>query len=792
MIKKMVVLIAVSLLGACSEQQLFVRSESSEPAVSGAIQDIRLVHTPEGIEVQVEGTRPMVYATFRLTNPDRLVIDIAQTDLGRFRAPIRPGPGETGLVQSVTPITPENMSPVPNGLGTKKGGVARLEIALANHAKANVRTEGTRMVVEVTQSLPPLTSSAVEATPNVAPVASQVSYPAATVVTGIAMIQKPRLELVVTADGKIAFKDFTLSKNRLVIDLLNVRLAKPIESIYPGEGAKPVVRQVRVGKHPDKVRLVVDLEKRIFHHVESEANRLHVYLGTVGTETAKPSPVPVVPTPVVAKEAPMPAKPVAEILSAPKTVPVQTKTVAHGPELPKTLPAAAHEPELPKTLPVVASEREPPKPAGTEEPKVSPEEAQAYVGKKISLDFQNADIAHVVRLIADVSGLNIVLGDNVKGEVTMSLMDVPWDQALDTLLQINNLGQTRKGNIILIATLEDIVRQKDQEARAKENESRAEDLATRVITVNYSTAKDLAPSIKKLLSPRGDLTVDDRTNTIIVKDIQRHLDQADELVKTLDLQTPQVMIEARIVQMSPTFNRSLGIQWGVQYNDILDAARIGLGNASSGSAFGTPTPTFAVNLPASSSVAGLGFTFGRFTDNPFNLDLRLSAGESQGLTRIVSTPKISVLDNQEARIQQGESIPYATTSITGGTQTTFIDASLTLVVTPHISRDGNVLMKITVTKNAPGEVRVEASGPSILKKEATTIIQVKDGETAVIGGIYEVSKSDSSGGVPYLMDVPILGRLFRTDTKREDVSELVVFLTPKIVKTGQTPATPLL
>ncbi|HLG22006.1 MAG TPA: type IV pilus secretin PilQ, partial [Candidatus Manganitrophaceae bacterium] len=437
-------------------------------------------------------------------------------------------------------------------------------------------------------------------------------------------------------------------------------------------------------------------------------------------------------------------------------------------------PASDQKAQLPK------SGREEPKKKEKENKEGAP--AAKYTGRKISLDFQDADITNVIRLIADVSSLNIVLGEDVKGKVTLKLVNVPWDQALEIILKMNNLGQIREGNIIRIATLANIAKQQDEEAKAKESQIKAEDLITRILPINYSKAKELSEPLKKILSPRGDITIDDRTNTMIVKDIEKNLAEVERLVKTLDTPTPQVVIEARIVQVAPTFNRSLGIQWGASYKDVTNANLIGLANPVAGSAFGTPTPDFAVNLPAASNFGGVGFTFGRFTENPFNLDLRLSAGESQGLTRVVSTPKVSVLDNQEAKIEQGESIPFQTSSPQQGTQTTFIDANLTLLVTPHISADGGVNMKIKITKNAPGEVRSGATGPSILKKEATTHVLVRDGETTVIGGIYETSKSESVSGIPFLMDIPILGWFFKTNTKREDTSELLVFLTPRIVK----------
>ncbi|MFQ5780878.1 MAG: type IV pilus secretin PilQ, partial [Nitrospiria bacterium] len=349
-------------------------------------------------------------------------------------------------------------------------------------------------------------------------------------------------------------------------------------------------------------------------------------------------------------------------------------------------------------------------------------------------------------------------------------------------------------NILRISTLANITRQQDEEARAKETKVRAEDLMTRVMRINYGKAKELVGPLTKLLSPRGDITVDDRTNAIIVKDIEKGIDEVSDMVEELDTRTPQVMIEARIVQIRPEFKRELGIQWGAATSGKNNRNEFRISNAIPGDSPSTvgdpsgfaispalPVPDFAVNLPTTLNLGGVGFTFGKLTGNPFSLDLRLSAGESRGSTRIISTPKVAVLDNQEAKIEQGESIPFQTTS-QQGTQTTFIDANLSLKVTPHISPDGGVVMDIKVSKNAPGSTRDGASGPSILKKEATTHILVMDGETAVIGGIFEKNETETTEGIPYLMDIPLLGWLFKREIMDENTSELLVFLTPTVME----------
>ncbi|MCI0530188.1 MAG: type IV pilus secretin PilQ, partial [Nitrospira sp.] len=359
-----------------------------------------------------------------------------------------------------------------------------------------------------------------------------------------------------------------------------------------------------------------------------------------------------------------------------------------------------------------------------------------------------------------------VLGEDVKGKITLKLQNVPWDQALDIILRSKGLGQLREGNVIRVDTNSNIAKLQDDEAKAKESLIKAEDLSTRIIEVNYSKAQSLSSTLKKSLSPRGDITVDEGTNTLIIKDVSRNLDEVSRLVKILDRQTPQVLIEARVVIANATFARDLGIQWGAAAATLTGNNRIGIFAGPTGS-FGneipdpanvtapniTPPSTFAVNLPASGSagpLGNLGFTFGKFVGRPLTLDLRISAGETTGDTKLLSSPKVVTLDNKEAIIQQGESIPFETVS-QSGTQTQFIDATLNLTVTPHITPDGSVIMKVKATKNAIGTFRSARTGaPSIDKREATTEVLVKDGETTVIGGILETTQARTIEGVPWL------------------------------------------
>jgi type IV pilus assembly protein PilQ len=763
----------------------------------GEIRGITVNDLPDKTEIRVEGSQPMIYTTFRLDDPSRLIVDMAGVT---FAENVKEIAVDNGIVTTVSPKTQDAVH------------VSRLEIGLSSAVEPTVRTEGTDLIVEAVKPIvanPEKNSFELakgeDPLPPVTPASEAVQeekLPKAKRINAVKVDGHGALKVIVTADGALDPQAFLLGKNRLVVDFVGVTTS--IKSRVIPVKNNPQVRRVRLGKHPDKVRLVADLVEAVPYRFEHEKQALVLVLGA---EEGQTPPVPVaIPQPDLEKPGPAGADPRGLKRDGEE---ISQKSPSSGEEV---TPSESSKDGIEAT--VLAAVKESPADSVVEKPEPKRNEkktqtpspkatvnlennhapvppaqvsvSRRFVGRKISLDFQDADIADVIRLIADVSGLNIVLGEDVKGKVTLKLVNVPWDQVLDTILKMNNLGQIRDGNIIRVASFANITRQQDEEAKAKETQIKAEDLVTRVIRLNYATATKLVVELKKNLSARGEISVDARTNTLVIKDIPRNLDVMANLVQSLDTQTPQVMIEARIVQVNPTFNRSLGIQWGGNLSTTYhNNAQVGVqgtqgATGPGGIVFGTTTPDFAVNLPASSSAGSLGFTLGRFTGNPLNLDLRLSAGEARGLTRVVSTPKVSVLDNEEAKIEQGETIPYSTTSASG-TQTIFVDASLSLTVKPHITGDRSIIMNMKISKDAPGDTRTGAAGPSIFKKQATTNVLVKDGETTVIGGIFETNHVNSVTGVPFLMRIPILGWLFRTEDQNETKTELLVFITPRIL-----------
>ena len=416
---------------------------------------------------------------------------------------------------------------------------------------------------------------------------------------------------------------------------------------------------------------------------------------------------------------------------------------------------------------------------------VSLEGGKKYNGRKISLDFQDADITNILRLIAEVSELNVITSEDVKGKVTMRLINIPWEQALDVILKTNKLDMIREGSIIRIAPAAKIAEEKKAFNEAKKAaiegkvvEEETEELITEIFSISYAKAGDLTKNLEKIKSKRGDITIDERTNTLIVKDIAKKVTEMKSLVEKLDKRTPQVLIEARIVEVNKNFSKELGIEWGGKFNLASD---VNFPNtvAVTGSSVGTS----AVSLPAAAGLGSGGAisaTLGSVT-GATQLDLRLSALEATGKARILSTPKITTSDNKEAVIESGRSIPYATVS-QSGTQIQFIDATISLTVTPHITPDNFVSMKIVATKNEADFANQVQGTPSIIKKKANTEVLIRDGETTVIGGLYKTTKQENVAGVPWLMKIPIIGWLFKKKSDRDDGEELLIFITPKIIR----------
>jgi type IV pilus assembly protein PilQ len=422
-------------------------------------------------------------------------------------------------------------------------------------------------------------------------------------------------------------------------------------------------------------------------------------------------------------------------------------------------------------------------------------------GERIDIELQDAPIKDVLLLFSDIGRVNIIAGAEVQGTVTMKLSAVPWDQALDIILRSLQLGMVQEGNVIRVTTqtgLEEERRKAIEEANAQ---VQLKALETRLIPLSYATVADMLPKVQSVLSSRGSVTPDSRTNTLIVMDVAENIALAESLVRQLDSQTPQVLIEARIVEARTNWLRQLGIQWGFDFiaspgtgnpTGLLFPNSIGLAGGSGSNQSpvrglilpgAAANPNYAVDLPAAVSTGAggaLGFSFGSLSGN-LNTNLRLSAAEDEGEVRIISAPKIVTLDNTEAQIEQGVQIPISQVSAQG-VNTRYVNATLGLRVTPHVTNEGAVLLEVQVQKNEADFVNTGARGdPTILTKSAQSQLLITDGDTAVIGGIYTRNQAVNRNKVPWFGDIPIIGWFFKNKTERDDRSEMLIFLTPRIV-----------
>lgn len=403
-------------------------------------------------------------------------------------------------------------------------------------------------------------------------------------------------------------------------------------------------------------------------------------------------------------------------------------------------------------------------------------EEPEYTGDQLSLNFQDIEVRSVLSLLADFTGLNVVVSDSVTGNVTLRLDNVPWDQALDIVLQLRGLGMRESGNVLFIAPAEEIAQREQRELERQQEQEELAPLQLEYIQVNYARASDLASLLQaddtNLLSSRASVSVDQRTNTLIVRDTSRHLEQARRMVNRLDIPVRQVLIESRIVIATDDFNRELGVRFGAQ-------RRTGDATGS-----GELDGRFAVDMPAISPSGSLGLALTKLPLGTL-LELELSAMQAEGRGEIISSPRVITSNQNEASIQQGVEIPFQEAAASGATAVSFREAVLGLNVTPQITPDDRIIMDLRVTRDTVGQVF--AGIPSIDTRAVETQVLVDNGETVVLGGIYEQTTSEQVERVPFFGDLPIVGHLFRSTLVQDDKSELLVFVTPQIVRdTGDT------
>ncbi len=417
-----------------------------------------------------------------------------------------------------------------------------------------------------------------------------------------------------------------------------------------------------------------------------------------------------------------------------------------------------------------------------------------YTGERLSLNFQDIEIRSVLQLLADFTDLNIVVSDNVEGKLTLRLKNVPWDQALDIILKSKNLGKREAGNIIMVAPAEEIAARERIELEAQQQKIELAPLHSEFIQINYAAADEFAELLKPesggILSERGNVAVDERTNTLLISDTADKLDHVRALIAKLDIPIRQVLIESRIVVATDDFNKELGFRMGVNRNTTGDN---GEGFVVSGNHSGVEhlidnepligDERFNVNLPSANVAGSIGIALAKLPIGSL-LELELSAMQAEGKGEVISSPRIITANQHEAFIEQGVEIPYLEASSSGATSVSFRKAVLGLKATPHITPDDRIIMDLTVNKDTVGEIfgQGDFQIPSIDTREVSTQVLVDNGETVVLGGIYEQEIIDHTNKIPFFGDLPFIGRLFQHTVKDDNKSELLIFVTPKIVR----------
>jgi type IV pilus assembly protein PilQ len=729
--------------------------------------------------VLIEASEPVAYLT---SQPDPLTVLV---DLRNVKAAEL---GEHSLTSALAPVAGVAVeeSTAPDG-----SPVARVRVSLDRAAKHRVRSSRNVIFVEVDRAR----TAALAAVPSIAPrkpgarmvlapstarattTSARVSAGPATELRSVKATSVPEgVAISIAGNGRLVASSVQEARDlpaRVLLDFQGVAAGRTPAVTMVNQGD---IKRVRVGvnsREPLITRVVIDLARKLPYSVESVGDDLRVLFNkAVEAVTAS-----------VTRTAPE-----TEPASAPVPAPSAPVAPAAAPASEPEPQAATPAPEArAATLDVPASAT----PASTTavtllaSAQATDAAQRRFTGHPVTLDFQGADLRAVLRTFAEISGLNMVIDPTINGTVDVSLREVPWDQALDIILKANKLGYMVDGTVVRIVPLS-VLAQENEEQR-KLTDARALSGELRVMTrpLSYAKASDLVPIItKSSLSSRGDVQVDARTNTLIIRDLADRLTSAAELVTTLDRPQPQVEIEARIVQTSRDFAKQLGVQWG--FNGRMDPA---LGNTtglafpnsvSAGGRLSGGSAPVGINLPAPSPTSAVGIALGSI-NGALNLDVALSALEKTGKGRILSTPRVSTQNNVPAEITQGTQIPIQT--VANNTVTvSFKDAALTLKVTPQITASHTVIMQIAVENSQANFGRQVNGIPPIDTQKAATTVLVADGDTTVIGGIYERSETSSQNRTPMLHRVPLLGWLFKQDVVDEKSSELLIFITPRITR----------
>ncbi len=813
-----------------------VWAADASPAALNALHDLTTTARNGTVVVQVTGNYPIMDYTYYDYDPETFVVDMADVDVSALPKTLAVNK------DGVQTVKVESISQA------RGRALAKLEIHKAYLAKCIVSTEGNKLLVRVVGAgSPPPAQAASAASPadkagpaasaaKAEPASQAPAEPAAA--NAASLPEADRLVSVdvaqdgsavdIKADGTPRYKYFTMKNpDRIVVDLLGVRRGR-VPSHVEGAGA---IQRVRIGIHkndPPVTRVVLDMKKAVSPvSVDSSGASVVVRLNA-DTRRASADQAPKgesadskrVPTPDMAqaKAAPAPAPVPAAAQSKPAIQPVaksETPAPAKSSGLDKVKvdlspikPGASKEFKGYQDL-FVAQNSESKSAEGKTvsggavplsfKEKTISGEAVKYTGEPISLSLKDADIKDVLRMFHDISGMNIVVHPGVQGKVTVDLTNVPWDQAMDIILKNNGLDYIYENNVIWVAPAAEIARKFAEQQRLQKEKLLAEQPVTFIKRLSYAKAASMAAIAGKFLSERGHIIVDPRTNSLIIQEVPSKKASLLKLIDSLDTATPQVLIEARIVETNITWSQSFGITWSGNWYSGLDSSG-NLNTTHGGSTGSGPAGTytlhnfgntagwpnvgqgdFAVTLPPSASNGFIDLVLGNTTGS-FFLDVKLAALENTGRGRVLSAPRIVTQDNQKATIESGRQIPIRVAT-TDKISVIFVNATLKLDVTPQISADGNVNMTVDITNDSVDFANQEPGNPPpIIKKEAKTVLKVHDGQTAVIGGVFVTNEGVSQNGLPFLSKIPVLGWLFKNRTKSRTNDELLIFLTPKIIR----------
>ena len=615
-------------------------------------------------------------------------------------------------------------------------------------------------------------------------------------------------EVSISGSGPLAYHSIHLtSPDRIVLDFAGSHLTTSEKQI--ASNLDPV-REIRLAQFtPETARVVIDLRQPAAYNIKKDGNTVIVLFGAVRSTGVPPRAV----AETAKAETPKPGEIPSPGASLPAALTLTSAALGHQdggepqPQLAATAASLAHDASSSAASPAVAAAAPAmpgPAPAIAAAPAAGPTSmapqaptpapSAKYSGEPISVNLKDVDLRDFFRLIHEISGLNVVVDPGVKGNLTIVLDDVPWDQALDIVLRNNDLDKQLDGNILRIATKETLKKEAEENRDLAKAQAEAADVITTTRVLSYAKATLLVPTLKKFLSSRGDLIADDRSNTLIIRDIPSTLPVLDNLIRQLDRKSQQVEIEARVVEASRNFSREIGTQFGIAAGNASRSNWLG-GTTEVGSSHITqsgPTPPIVVgssssaptsiplltNMPASTPTSGIGYAF---TSANFSLDMIITAAEERGVGKLLSKPKVITQNNQKATVKQGDKIPVSTI-VNNTVSVQFVDAVLELDVTPQITADGTVFMDVTVENDQidNGIPRVQGI-PAISTQSAETKVTVNDGTTVVIGGIIVTNQQTDIQEVPFVGSVPVLGNLFKHTTVSSQSQELLFFLTPRIL-----------